>query len=151
MHLELFQTKELVLWGDEVPKKTMEKLHKHSVKAFSDLGLIGVSLVLLAIVDYPISVISVAVLIFTFVFFHRLGIFSEGEKRVTFAKIPAKQFTELVTSVSFLFLFVVIVFRLLFFDVGIYSSIFVLLVGRLACQALHRFAIECIYITKFLK
>jgi len=143
VHLELF------LKSGETTLKSIKKLHKHTVKAFADFGVIVVSLVMLLLVDYPIAIICLIIIIITMIFFDKTGVLFGAVDRILFARMPVKQFIELVTSVNFLFIFFFIVIEFLFFDTGIYAAIFALLVGRLMCQALHRLSIEFIYIAKF--
>lgn len=150
LHLKRFGKTQLQVGGKITPEGKMKRLHNHVSKAFSEVGLIVVSTLVALVMDAAIAVAWTCLLYANLWLFHRLAFQVEDHHRLTFLRLHRRQFIEYISSANFLVVFAVLAIQLVFFDLGMYSAIFLLLVSRMVFQALNRFSVESLYILKCL-
>lgn len=149
-HLEQFASTALLVDGKTAPEKKIKPLHNHVSKAFSDTGLVGVSMCVALFLDIGIVVTWVILLYMNLWLFHTKAFPAADHHRLTFLKLHPRQYIEFISSANFLVVFVVLAVELFYFDMDVYTAIFLLLVSRMVFQALSRFSIESLYIVKSL-
>lgn len=149
-HLARFNSSVLFVCGLEMSNKKMRKLHNHLSKAFSEAGLVVVSVLFALILDPMVAVSWLVLLYVNLLFFNFKAFYAEDQHRLTFLQLHRRQFIEYISSANFLIVFAVLAFQLVYFGMGVYSAIFLLLVSRMVFQALNRFSIESLYILKLL-
>jgi hypothetical protein len=150
LHLKHFTSSALLIMGKEVKEKNKERLHNHVSKAFSEVGVIIISLVVATLLDYVLGLIWVSLLYFNLWLFHSKAFGAKDNDRLTFLKLHRRQFIEYISSANFMLVFAALAIELAYFDLSIYSAIFLLLLSRIVFQALNRFSVESLYILKFL-
>ena len=147
-HLHKFGNTELIIDGVKIAAAKSKRLHNHIAKAFSEVGLIVVSVAVALSFDVMITVAWVVLLYLNLWLFHRKALSAEDHHRLTFLKLHRRQFIDYISSANFMVVFAVLALELVFFDMGVYTAIFLLLVSRMVFQALNRFAVESLYIVK---
>lgn len=150
LHLRRFDKSELVIGGSVTPEKKTKKLHNHLSKAFSEAGLIIVSVVFAIVLDPKVALVWFVLLYLNLRLFYAKAFNAEDHDRLTFLKLHRRQFIEYISSANFLVVFAVLALELVYFDMGVYTAIFLLLVSRMVFQALNRFSVESLYILKLL-
>lgn len=149
-HLMRMNNSELVISGTKITAAKLKRLHNHGSKAFSEIGLILVSVTASLWLDVMIAIVWMVLLYLNLWLFHRKAFHAEDHHRLTFLKLHRRQFIDYISSANFLAVFAVLALELVFFDMGVYSAIFLLLVSRMVFQALNRFSVESLYILKLL-
>src|SRR5690554_819157 len=150
LHLARFGSTKLVIGGKETPDNKMKRLHNHVSKAFSEAGLIGVSIAAALFLDVGVAVAWFVLLYMNLWLFNKKAFEAEDHHRLTFLKLHRRQFIEYISSANFLVVFAILAVELVYFDMGVYTAIFLLLVSRMVFQALNRFSVESLYILKAL-
>lgn len=150
LHLRRFGKAELVIGGSVTPEKKMKKLHNHLSKAFSEAGLAATSILFAAVLSPQVALVWFVLIYTNLWLFHAKAFKAEDHDRLTFLKLHRRQFIEYISSANFLVVFAVLALELVYFDMGVYTAIFLLLVSRMVFQALNRFSVESLYILKFL-
>lgn len=150
LHLNRFTATVLVIDGVKTPENKMKRLHNHVSKAFSEAGLMAASVMFALMLDPIVAVAWVILLYLNLWLFHRKVFHAEDHHRLTFLKLHRRQFIEYISSANFLVVFAVLTLQLVYFGMGVYTAIFLLLVSRMVFQALHRFSVESLYILKYL-
>ncbi|MBZ0333218.1 hypothetical protein [Marinobacter sp. AL4B] len=147
-HLTRFGSRELNIEGTKIPEKKMKRIHNHVSKAFSEVGLVVVSVLFGFILDPMVAVAWIVILYVNLWIFYSKVFHVEDHHRVTFLKLHRRQFIEYISSSNFLIVFAVLTIEMAYFDMGVYTGIFLLLVSRMVFQALNRFSVESLYILK---
>lgn len=148
LHLKQYGSNVLVILGKETPNNKMKRLHNHVSKAFSEAGLVAVSLAVAVLIDPGVAVAWFVLLYTNLWLFHKVAFHAEDHDRLTFLSLHRRQFIEYISSANFLVVFAVLAVELVYFDMGVYTAIFLLLVSRMVFQALNRFSVESLYILK---
>lgn len=149
-HLHKFGNTELIISGVKTPTAKTKRLHNHGTKAFSEVGLILVSIAVALCLDVTIAVAWVVLLYLNLWLFYRKAFHAEDHHRLTKLKLHRRQFIDYISSANFLVVFVILAAQLVYFDMGVYTAIFLLLVSRMVFQALNRFSVESLYLLKLL-
>lgn len=150
LHLRRFGKTELLIAGVVSPENKTKRLHNHVSKAFSEAGLILVSVALAMWLDPAIACLWIALIYLNLQLFFLKTFYTEDSDRLTFLKLHRRQFIEYISSANFLVVFAILALELVYFDMGVYAAIFLLLISRMVFQALNRFTIEGLYIIKLL-
>ncbi|MCO5784791.1 hypothetical protein DHB74_00300 [Pseudomonas sp. G11-1] len=149
-HIMRFGKNELLISGKKIPNNHVKKAHNHVSKAFSEAGLIGVSVAFALVLDPMVAVSWLLLLYLNLWLFHAYAFDAADHDRLTFLKLHRRQFIDYVSSANFLLVFAVLAIELIYFDMGVYAAIFLLLVSRMVFQALNRFSVESLYIIKLI-
>lgn len=149
-HLNTFDNTALIINGEQVAPTKVKRIHNHITKAFSDAGLILVSVTVALWLDIMIAVAWTVLLYLNLCLFYRKALTAEDHHRLTFLKLHRRQFIDYVSSANFLVVFAVLALELVYFDMSVYTAIFLLLVSRMVFQALNRFSVESLYLIKLL-
>lgn len=150
LHLKRFDSNVLVIMGKETPNNKMKRLHNHVSKAFSEAGLVIVSIAVAVFLDLGVAIAWFVLIYANLWLFHKKAFGAEDHDRLTFLNLHRRQFIEYISSANFLVVFAVLAIELVYFDMGVYTAIFLLLVSRMVFQALNRFSVESLYILKAL-
>jgi len=150
LHLKCFDTNVLLVMGKEISDKKVSRLHNHVSKAFSDAGLVIVSIVVVMFLDVYLAVTLFALIYGNLWLFNNKAFGAEDRDRLTFLNLHRRQFIEYFSSTNFLLVFAILAVELAYFEMGVYTAIFLLLLSRMVFQALNRFSVESLYILKFL-
>lgn len=150
VHLKRFDGQTLTIGSETARWKKVKKLHGRMAKVLSDMGLIVASVVFVSVLDPMVGAVLVVLLYFNLLLFNAKAFSSKDKDRLTFLKLHRRQFIEYISSANFLIIFAVLAVQLIFFDMTIYSAIFMLLVSRMVFQALSRFSMESLYLIKLL-
>lgn len=147
-HLLEFGSTALTISGVEMAPAKTKRIHNHATKAFSEVGLVLVSIAVALWLDVMIAVAWMVLLYLNLWLFYRKALVAEDHHRLTFLKLHRRQFIDYISSANFLVVFAVLAFELVYLDMSLYTAIFLLLVSRMVFQALNRFSVESLYIIK---
>lgn len=150
LHLKRFGSNILVISGKETPDNKMKRLHNHVSKAFSEAGLMVVSIAVAIVLDIGIAITWFVLIYANLWLFQKKAFGAADHDRLTFLNLHRRQFIEYISSANFLVVFAILAAELIYFGMGIYTAIFLLLISRMVFQALNRFSVESLYILKFL-
>lgn len=135
--------------GKKIEGKKLARLHNHCSKSGAEV-LIFLSTI--AIGSYFDAWLSVGVFLIAacdFFLFYRFSFSVGDEDRVGPLKLHKRQVIEYISSINFMLVFCLLVIQIYLFGMGVYSSVFLLLLFRQTFQALQRFSIENMHIYKF--
>lgn len=150
LHLSRFGKTELRIADAVSPLNKTKKLHNHVSKAFSEAGLIAGSIALAVWLDPVVACVWGGLIYLNLHLFYTQTFYAEDADRLTFLRLHRRQFIEYISSANFLIVFALLAVELLYFDMGVYAAIFLLLISRMVFQALNRFTVEGLYIIKLL-
>lgn len=150
LHLRRFGKNQLVVQGKLVQEKRIRGLHNHLAKAFSDMGLMIVTIFFAVLLDPVIAFLGAILVYGNFWLFNKIAFRAEDHQRITFLRLHRRQFIEYVSSANFLIIFGVLAIELVYYGMGVYTAIFLLLLCRMLFQAMQRFAVESVYLLKLL-
>lgn len=150
LHMQRLDKVELMIGGTKKTGNHLRKVHNHTAKAFSEVGLMAVSVVLAAILDPAVAIFWLILLYGNLWLFYRCAFYAEDHDRLTFLKLHRRQFIDYISSANFLFVFAALAVELVYFNMGVYTAIFLLLVSRMVFQALNRLSVESLYLIKLL-
>ncbi|MCM2972983.1 hypothetical protein [Larsenimonas suaedae] len=134
----------------EVDYNKLKRLHNHTSKAFSDVLVFFVTSTILIVIN-PLLTLSIwLVTALNLAFFVERAFYIHDDERITFLKLHKRQFIEYVASSNYLIVFIVLVAQMYLSSDGVYGAILALLLARQLFQAVQRFSIENIYLSKFI-
>ena len=122
------------------------KIHGHVSKLFSEVMLTGLSLFLIIFLDYTMFSFLVGLMLFNIVTFSQKVFYSQEQDRITWFNLHRRQFVEYLTSVNFIFVFLILAFQIKFFNSGVFEALFILVLSRMMFQSVQRFAFENMYV-----
>ncbi|MGM0565005.1 MAG: hypothetical protein ACQES2_11785 [Pseudomonadota bacterium] len=149
-HEHTIVNKGLDVLGHRVKRKHKFQIHGRTAKVLSDffLGFLCLSFIFFI---QPLIGLSIFCLLYAnFILFFRYVRPKANTDRLTFLKLHRRQFVEYFSSLNFLLSFALIAFFMVYHGLGVYLSIFALLLCRLLFQALNRFTIDSFYIINLL-
>jgi len=150
-HLSLVEAAGKEMDGVGFAKKNLRKVHNHVAKAYSDFALVFVALVFSLAISFDVALMLLFLLYVNAWLFSKNAFSAKELDRLTILKLHRRQYIEYISSSNFLIVFCVLAYELSFEGLGIYSAIFLVLLARMVFQALNRFSIEGIYVTRFMK
>lgn len=150
LHMHRVEKAEVLFGDKKIAGNSLKKIHNHTAKAFSEVGLITVSLIFALILDPVVAGFWLLLLYANLWLFYRCAFYAEEHDRLTFLKLHRRQFIDYISSANFLFVFAALAIELVYFDMGVYTAIFLLLVSRMVFQALNRLSVESLYLIKLL-
>lgn len=122
------------------------KLHAHVAKAFSEVFLVSLALVLIVFIDFPVFFVIFFMVVANLNVFVMKAFYKNDQDRVGVFRLHRRQYIEYMSSVNFVLVFIVLAIQVKFFEIDVFKSLFVLLLSRLMFQAVQRFSIENLFI-----
>lgn len=124
------------------------KLYNRMLKSAGELVLIVFSIILALALSWRLAIVLVLILWVSFYIFYYKAVLRDDHARLTIFRVSPKQFVEYSSSLSFILYFFVIVYDVWFFDLGIFSAIFLVLLSRVTFQSLNRLLGESIVLVR---
>lgn len=127
-------------------KNKIIKLHAHVAKALSEVILVMLSLILICYIDFPMFTFLIFLIAINLNIFVLKVFYKSDHDRIGAFKLHRRQYIEYISSINFIFIFIVLALQVKYFDIGVFESLFVLLLSRMMFQAMQRFSFENLHI-----
>lgn len=126
----------------------MVTLHQRLAKAYADMWLmLGAVLTILAI-EAILTIPLMILLLFNLLIFDTYAFHADEEKRLTVFKLHRRQFIEYIASSNYLFAFFFLAWGVSELWLDVVVAILVLLLSRMLFQAVQRFSVESLFLSR---
>jgi hypothetical protein len=131
-------------------KDKVIKLHGHVAKALSEVILVVLSLALICYIDLPMLIFVLLLIVANLNIFVLKVFYKSDNDRIGLFQLHRRQYIEYMSSLNFVFIFMILALQVKHFDIGVFEALFVLLLSKMMFQAIQRFSVENLFIASHL-